>query len=285
MNFVDPHLHFFALQQGQYGWLKPTNPPFWPDKSVIAKETTEAALLTSTNSVPVAYVHIEAGFDNERPWREIDYLQQTSRLPFRAIATIDLLGNNALSHIETLAHMPSVVGGRHILDDDAVDILRHPKALHTLKHLASVGLMFEAQLNLADDASAKALLSVLEKTPSLKVTLNHGGFPSLFEPSRRWKRNLLELSRSENVAVKLSGWEMQDRQWAWSQVREILEITMAAISHERIMMASNFPLCQWRMPYGSLWQGYEALLVRVVPEHKQALMQHNAINWYDLKGK
>lgn len=285
MNFVDPHLHFFALLQGQYGWLKSSNPPFWPDKPAIAKETTEATLLANTNSVPAAYVHIEAGFDNKRPWREIYYLQQTSRLPFRAIATLDLLGNNALSHIEALAHMPAVVGVRHILDEDAATILQHPKARHTLKHLASVGLMFEAQLSLADDVGVKALLNVLEQTPLLKVTLNHGGFPPLSCNSRKWKRNLSQFSPLNNVAVKLSGWEMQDRQWEWSQVREVVETTMTAITHDRIMMASNFPLCQWRMPYGSLWQGYDALLASVTPEHKPALMQQNAMKWYAIKGK
>ena len=28
MKIIDPHLHLFDLQQGQYDWLKPENPDY-----------------------------------------------------------------------------------------------------------------------------------------------------------------------------------------------------------------------------------------------------------------
>ena len=72
-SWIDPHVHLFALQEGDYHWLKPNNPPFWPDKDVIAKSTYEHHLRRASKGKLTGFVHIEAGFDNERPWREIDF--------------------------------------------------------------------------------------------------------------------------------------------------------------------------------------------------------------------
>ncbi|HAG29343.1 MAG TPA: amidohydrolase, partial [Alteromonas macleodii] len=44
ITWIDPHIHFFASNEGHYGWLKPANAPFWPDKKAIAKHTTEHML-------------------------------------------------------------------------------------------------------------------------------------------------------------------------------------------------------------------------------------------------
>ena len=73
ITWIDPHIHFFALNEGHYGWLKPANAPFWPDKKAIAKHTTEHMLYCASLGQLGGFVHIEAGFDNERPWREIDF--------------------------------------------------------------------------------------------------------------------------------------------------------------------------------------------------------------------
>lgn len=47
MKFIDPHIHLFNLALGQYQWLKPENPPFWPDKNIINNNFTESDLSTS----------------------------------------------------------------------------------------------------------------------------------------------------------------------------------------------------------------------------------------------
>ncbi|HAD88873.1 MAG TPA: amidohydrolase, partial [Alteromonas macleodii] len=84
ITWIDPHIHFFALNEGHYGWLKPANAPFWPDKKAIAKHTTEHMLYCASLGQLGGFVHIEAGYDNERPWREIAFLERHCTLPFRS---------------------------------------------------------------------------------------------------------------------------------------------------------------------------------------------------------
>ncbi len=76
ITVVDPHVHLIALADGEYGWLQPSNPPFWPDKSIIARSFSPADLTLSAPLALHAFVHVEAGFDNAHPHREVAYLEQ-----------------------------------------------------------------------------------------------------------------------------------------------------------------------------------------------------------------
>ena len=122
MNWIDPHIHFFALQHGHYDWLKPNNPPYWRDKSVIARSVYERDLFKGNHATLGGFVHIEAGFDNGQPWREVVFLEQHCVKPFRSVANIDLRSSTSLSDIDRLKRFRSVVGLRHILDDDAATL-------------------------------------------------------------------------------------------------------------------------------------------------------------------
>ena len=69
LKLIDPHLPFFDLTKGDYHWLKPTNPPFWSDKPLIAKNFNQKDLQVSQGLELSGYVHIEAGYDNQHFWR------------------------------------------------------------------------------------------------------------------------------------------------------------------------------------------------------------------------
>ena len=90
MQIIDPHVHLFDLAKGQYLWLKPENEPFWPDKAVINKNFSASDLSLSAPLSLYGFVHIEAGFDNLEPWREIAWLEQNCQDNFRAVAMLDI---------------------------------------------------------------------------------------------------------------------------------------------------------------------------------------------------
>ena len=82
IKIIDPHLHLFDLKQGDYHWLKADNPPNWPDKNVINNTFDEQDLSLSPPLSLAGFVHIEAGFDNLQPWRELNYLQKSCPITF-----------------------------------------------------------------------------------------------------------------------------------------------------------------------------------------------------------
>lgn len=289
MTFIDPHIHFFALTHGRYEWLKSHNPPFWDDKRAIAEPVCEADLRRAGRHQLGGFVHIEAGFDNARPWREIHYLNAHCALPFKAVAAIDLLSNDALNHVDTLYHLTSVVGLRHILDEQAEEILTHPKAKHTLNAMANRQLSFDAQFDVSDSRAVKALLNVLDYAPTLRVVINHAGEPPLSSGKadtlrfQRWRQHIKLLGLHERVAIKMSGWEMRDRRWQREAVSRVIYDMLEHVADDKLMFASNFPLCQWRMSYQDVWRFYETLVESMALDSQQRVLSHNALRWYHIE--
>ena len=122
MKVIDPHLHLFDLSQGQYRWLRAGNPPNWPDKHLIQRNFADGDLELNGEIELAGFVHIEAGFDNEASWREIEWLENSVKKPFRSIACVDLTWpvEDFQVAISKLQQYSSFVGVRHILDDDTL---------------------------------------------------------------------------------------------------------------------------------------------------------------------
>ncbi|WP_281556454.1 amidohydrolase family protein [Thalassomonas sp. RHCl1] len=289
-NIIDPHLHLFDLTQGEYAWLALDNPPFWQDKGKINQNFTESDLTPAPLSL-AGFVHIEAGFDNARPWREIAYLEQSCRLPFKSVAFIDLELEPMVfeQQLMQLLTYPSVTGCRHILDQQAIELLEQPKVQANLGRLADAGLSFDLQMPLADDKAVTVLAKILEQIPGLNVIINHAGWPPYLETLtaaadkqtgnwQAWLSGLKRLSAFDSVAIKCSGWEMAERQYQLSWAGAVIAECIRIFGEQRVMLASNFPLCLFSTTYSGLWQDYLKLAYN--EQQLTQLLYDNAATWY-----
>ena len=290
MKIIDPHLHLFDLKLGHYYWLKADNPPFWPDKQLINQSFNESELTLTKPYSLSSFVHIEAGFDNEQPWRELDVLEETCQKPFRAIANIDLTKSNqqVIATIEKLAERVSFVGVRHLLDEQALVLLQNKQVLNNIKILNDKGLVFEAQLSLIDQIPVAALCYVIENNLNIRFIINHAGFPPKDIHSidwQRWHSNLTKLSFYQHVAIKCSGWEMTDRNYKTTWLNENLSLIFATFGANKMMLASNFPLCLFsHNNYQAYWQSIISsdFFQALNEQEKSALCYDNALNWYSM---
>ncbi|PKF49433.1 amidohydrolase family protein [Enterovibrio nigricans] len=260
MQIIDPHLHLFSLSDGNYGWLKPENAPFWPDKSVICRDFHEHDLQLDAPFKLSGFVHVEAGFDNEQPWREIEWLESSCAMPFKSIACVDLTLDCAVftALLGKLTQYQSVIGVRHILDEDAEHLLSQASVQKNLAVLASESLIFEAQFDVKDKKAVDAFISTASTHASLQFVLNHAGFPPAAN-SHDWQLNIRRLAQHDNFWVKASGWEMSDRDFPLTDIVKSVDILLKSFGEHRVMLASNFPLTLFRASYGELWRDYLSL--------------------------
>ena len=290
MKIIDPHLHLFDLELGRYHWLQAENPPFWPDKQRINKSFSGTDLVLTEPLFLSGFIHIEAGFDNEQPWRELAALEKTCNKPFRAIANIDLTSSSQHlnSVIDKLAECPSFVGVRHLLDDQALVILKSNQALDNIKLLNENGLVFEVQLSLIEHAPVNALCDVISNNPNIHFIINHAGFPPTDIHTiewQRWQSNLTKLSLFPHVAIKCSGWEMADRDYSSDWLNENLSLIFTVFGAKKVMLASNFPLCLFsHSSYQAYWQSIISsdFFQALTEQEKSALCYDNALNWYSM---
>jgi len=291
MKIIDPHLHLFDLKSGHYHWLRAENPPFWPDKQLINKNFDETDLTLAAPYSLAGFVHIEAGFDNEQPWRELATLEQNCNKPFCAIANIDLTlsSKHISSEIEKLAKFRSFVGVRHLLDDQALNLLTNQQVLDNINILDENGLVFEVQLSLIKCAPVGALCDVISNNPKIKFIINHAGFPPADIDTiewQRWQSNLTKLSFYPNVAIKCSGWEMTDRNYQATWLTENITLIFTIFGAKKVMLASNFPLCLFSQSnYQAYWQSIitSNFFQALTKQEKSALCYDNALNWYGMR--
>jgi L-fuconolactonase len=283
-KIIDPHLHLFNLEQGDYAWLKPQNPPFWPDKHIINKNFVEADVWMYPPQQLAGFVHIEAGFDNHQPWREIDWLQQHCALPFSSVAFADITATTFAEHIELLKQRKSVVGIRHILDEQAEKILKSELIDQHFTLLSKYEFSFDAQLSLLDAPAIEQLFTLANKHKAVRIIINHGGSPptmNAIDAQKKWQLSLQKLVKCENVAIKLSGWEMSNRAWQPQHAANVVQDCIATLGDTRVMLASNFPLCLLSMSYAELWNTYAALH-KISAQCFEKITFSNAKSWYRL---
>jgi len=294
MKIIDPHLHLFDLAQGDYHWLKEENPPFWSDKHLINKTFKESDLTLKPPFNLASLIHIEAGFDNNQPWRELITLQQNCKTPFRAIAAIDLTlsSQNFNECLEKLIELDSFIGVRHLLDEQALSLLTSEQVLTNFTKLNDTAkkksrqLIFETQLPLSGNASVDALCHLVNNCKSITFIINHAGFPPADINSSEWlhwQSNLLKLADYSHVAIKCSGWEMIERQYTQEWLTYNLTKISEAFGLDRMMMASNFPLCLFSHDsYQSYWHSIteNRFFQALSAQEKSALCYDNALRWY-----
>jgi predicted TIM-barrel fold metal-dependent hydrolase len=275
----------FNLKQGQYHWLKANNAPLWPDKSIIARDFTEQDLQLASPLTLAGFIHIEAGFNNDQPWREIAWLETHCQKPFRTIAFINLEQEitSFKAQLAKLLSFSSVVGIRHIFDHNALQILNNKNTQQNIRYLAKKNLLLEIQMPVIDLSVIAQLVRILS---SIKITtiINHAGFPPLpkqVKAWQQWQQGLAILAKQPYCFIKCSGWEMNSRTYSVNWVNEVLVNCIAYFGEQRVMLASNFPLCKFTNSYQQLWQNYQQLSITTNQFNK--LCYANAKQTYQLK--
>ncbi len=275
MRFIDPHIHLLSPTRGQYHWLAPDQPPDWPQKAMLRRDVSEHELRVPGMQ---GFVHIEAGFDNARPWREARWLQQHCRLPMRVVGGVTLGAADFRTQLDALMACPQVVGVRDILDERAAELLRQPRVQHHLGCLADSRLVFEAQLSITDPAAERQLSALLQRYPGLQVILNHaGGVIDAQRGSRQWQAAMRRLSQFANLAVKVSGFEMGLQPVSWRALTRASQFAVQHFGQQRVMLASNFPLITWQFRYRDYWQQVAQHLPQA---SRDALVYDNAAHYY-----
>jgi L-fuconolactonase len=304
-RIIDPHIHLFDLQEGEYLWLKAENPPFWPDKHIISKSYSDDALQKQSSFELAAYVHIEAGFDNQAGQREIANIEARASFPHRSVGFIDISLDTEefMIQLGSQAQCKSTIGLRHIIEDvelpkeiTAFSLLENSNSYINLSLLAKHNGVFELQCDVNNRELVVQIFAFFQRLPNLQLVLNHAGFaPPAYESSQTeqlsaafmdWKANIQLLSKLPKIAVKCSGFEMMARDYSVVQVQAVIANCIDVFGYENVMLASNFPLCEFSLSYEAYWLQLITVVESLsadktlLPEHKKALYYDNAFRIY-----
>ncbi len=251
INILDPHVHFIDLRLGNYNWLREGNPPFWQDKSRLVRDVTVKDFAVSHPLNINGVVHIEAGFDNEDPARELNFIQRHcakhARFQIKAVAYASLLSTpeQLEQQLQELITHNIICGVRYIIDDNLNDVFNYSHIKDNFELLSRHKLSFELQADMTTANSERLIKSVLSQIPDLKIILNHAGFRPLDPNSieyKRWRNVMRELGKLPNIFTKVSGLEMTKREYSQSDLESSIEECVSMFTDKKVCMASNLPL-------------------------------------------
>jgi len=295
ISIFDPHLHLFNLDKGEYHWLKPNNPPLWNDKSLICRNFGLDDVMLQNDLTFSGCIHIEAGFNNNFPKRELDWLKpifdshESLRFGLIAYADITLSPKAFEQSIISLSKHKRFKGIRYIFDNNTNDLCSLENVFINLRYLASQHYIFELQFDVAQPSFTEKVYQLFCQLPELKVILNHAGFAPNYQSKAFdvWLLNMQKLASLPNFWLKCSGFEMIDRQYTLEHLTRVLGSCIDIYGKDKVMCASNFPLNLFTCTYQDYWQNVISALStlkQINPSiYVEDMCGNNALSIYGLK--
>lgn len=291
-KLIDPHVHFISLEHGHYQWLKDEGSPFWKDKYKLQKDVSMSDFRVSNSFELHGVVHIEAGFDNEHPEKEIQHFCNDDKITrnyvsAHYIGVCDLLLNpqEFEKALDKLCGFNGLVGVRHILDDSVNEILDGEHARSNLRTLANRKLHFELQADFNNSAHSTNIVDIFASIPALKFAINHAGFYPLSEQQKldEFLVNIQQLASLPNCVIKCSGFEMSKRDYIQRDVERCLQDIHKLFGEDRVMLASNYPLTKlanrFCVDYADYWDKMNQIVGNLGLNADKLLFQ-NAKSFY-----
>jgi predicted TIM-barrel fold metal-dependent hydrolase len=255
LSVVDAHHHLWSLEEVPHDWLSrpPDGPSMLGDFAAIRRTYDVDDYRADMVDVELlASVHVESAADD--PLEETRWLAR--RIAETACPTVLVVGcrleqPNARDVLrEHLALSERVRGVRQMLNWHELphlrsaprgDLLTDPEWRRGLSVLAELGLSFDLQVfphQLSDAAAVARAFS------EVGFVLNHGGTLSTGTPDDRKQRleGLKRLSDEPNVAVKISGFGINNELRSADALLEWFMTLVELFGAERAMLGSDYPV-------------------------------------------
>ncbi len=261
---IDAHQHFWRVDRGDYGWLKPALEPIYRDFMPEDLAPLLAACdIGQTILVQAAPTVAETKF----------LLDIAARTPFVAgvVGWVDFDGPDAPDAIARLATDPTLVGLRPMVQDIADDDwLLRPSLAPAFRALIAHGLVFDA---LVLPRHLSRVAHVLDRHPDLRVVIDHAAKPAIREgPSAvaPWRDELAAVASSPRVHCKLSGMVTEARRdWTLDSLRPFAETVLGTFGTERVLWGSDWPVVNLAGGYDR-WRATSLALLAQLPATAQA---------------
>lgn len=244
LHITDTHLHLWDLSRFRLPWLDAVpalqHNVAWADYPTCARDgrwRIDRAL----------YVEVDVAPDQRQ--QEANYLRELCEDPANAVCggiiSLDLQRPDAVARWrEAGAFHRWVKGVRHVLHvpSQPPGSCLTPVFIHNVNALGDAGLCFEACVRNAE------LGDVARLAPKTNIVLNHIGIVDAVRLAQEagyalhWRQNLHALAACDNVYCKVSG-VMIPPEGDIDLVRPAVEAALMTFSRDRVIFASNFPVC------------------------------------------
>lgn len=202
------------------------------------------------------------------------------------VGWVDLRSPELRSQLEEFCKNPKLVGVRHVVHDEPDDqFLLGPEFRQGIARLLELDLTYDLLLF---PRHLRVAVKLVAEFPAHKFILDHLGKPDIrgrnFSP---WQEDLAALAKFPNVHCKLSGMvtEAEWQQWHPEDFHRYLDIVFAAFGPERLMIGSDWPVCNLSGDYAATMSIVSGYLQKCPDEVREQILGGNCARFYGIKPK
>ena len=280
-NFIDTHIHLWDLNN-EYPWIQ-DNENDDLKQNYLIKDLMNDAKDLSLKKI----VHIQAEISEKNKIKETEWLQKISDLhplsfPNAIVGFVNLLDSKAEKDLEEHKRFKNFRGIRQILKskDQKKDLLFNELWLKNFNLLKKFDLSFDILIYYTQ---YKQALDLIKKFPSVQFLINHCLWPEeSLNDFDGWKKALNEMSKLENVALKISGFGEWKTNWSTDFIGDYIKTAIDSFGTKRCMFASNFPVDKFisKSSYKSFWLAYMKIVSKFSDTEIDDLFMKNAEKYY-----
>lgn len=278
---VDSHHHFWRAGESQQPWRPPEATmlvrDFLPDDMrphMAAAGVRQSVLVQSVNATD----------ENTRMLRFAEEAETVAGivgwLPLADPAAAEEMLPGFLAE-------PRMRGVRYLIGRDDAGWFRRPPTLRLLADLAAAGRSWDIVPVTAEHVST--VLAVAEQVPDLRIVIDHLGRPPLETGGwTPWADHIRALADHPLAAIKVSvgidalaAWP----DWSADALRRYLDLVLECFGPRRMMLASNWPVIEFRRSYEGAWGDLDDGVRRcgATAEDMAHVRGGTATTWYGLE--
>ena len=272
---IDSHQHFWKYQQEDYPWMTDAH-------QIIRRDFLPEHLAPLLQLEKISgCIAVQA----MQQLRETDFLLSLAaqnNFIRGVVGWVPFCDANVEEHIEKYSSNPTLVGFRHIIQDEPDDhfMLRadFTAGIRLLKRysLHYDLLIFERHLPQS--------IQFIDMHPELSIVLDHIGKPTIQQSAfdKKWAKNIQELAKRDQVVCKLSGLvtEVKDADWNIELLQPYFDTVLEAFGANRLLFGSDWPVCLLRSEYSKWVSAVQTFISKLSLSEQAAIMGENAAGIY-----
>lgn len=276
---VDAHHHVWDLRRRPQPWIDDL-PPL---RRSFSFDDLEPDLVDARIDATVL-VHTVASI--EETFELLALAAQRPRVA-GVVGWFDLVSPDLADEIGRARRAPGgryLVGARHQLQEEPDPRwLARPEVRDGLRTLAAHGLTYDLVVSAHQ---LPLVLDTVRALPEVRFVLDHAGKPPIAGGELSdWRRDLAALSRSANLAVKLSGLvtEADWARWTVERLRPVADRVLEYFGPDRTMFGSDWPVCLLAAPYQRVVEASRELVAGLDESGRRHVWGATAAHWYGLE--
>jgi predicted TIM-barrel fold metal-dependent hydrolase len=283
VDVIDTHCHVISPDQTRF-----PRAPIGGKQSewAASRPVTAAALLDLMDKTGIGQaVLVQAttayGYDNSY------VLDSCQRWPerFIAVGTVDPLRPGAAADLAGICGDGGLAGVRLFTSGSTVptqgEWFATPETFDFWAAAGELGITVCLQMRLGP--ATKQLISVLERFPSVRVLLDHMGYPDIAASPVHAGMEVAELAQHPGLYLKLTHRNLERLSDAGNEAIHFLQPVFGAFGAERIAWGSNCPAAEQSLP--ELLELAERVLDGVPAQSREDIFANTARRLYPALGK